>query len=312
MKSARTRCMTLTMVFATLAIPTLLAAQSNQTIHTGPQPLTLTFRTFDIPRYESTQIYAVNNKNDVAGIYIDSTGLQHGMSIHHNKLTRIDDPNATPGTTFCFSINDDDVVAGYYTNVGGLEVGFYFDGTSYFDVRPFPSQYVQIYGINKSGVMTGTYYDSSAGAWNAFYGSGSTFTSFTVPGGGYYVYGSAINNAGLIAVGYFVDPNNQVYMADLYDPATGVFTPINVPGASQTYVNGINDKNQIVYTWVDTGGTKHGAASQSGKYITFDDPDATRTSGDGINDNGIIVGTFLPTGETQPQSYVAFRQPQLK
>jgi uncharacterized membrane protein len=304
--------MTLTMVLATLAIPTSLAAQSNQTIHTGPQPLTLTFRTVDIPRYESTQIYAVNNKNDVAGIYFDSTGLQHGMSIQHNTLRTIDDPHAAPGTTFCFSINNNDVVAGYYTNVGGFEVGFYFDGTNYFDVRPFPSQYVQIYGINDSGVMTGSYYDSSAGAWNAFYGSGSTFTSFTVPGGGYYVYGSAINNAGLIAVGYFVDPNNRVYMADLYNPTTEIFTPINVPGAAQTYVNGINDKTQLVFTWAEASGIKHGAVSANGKFLTFDVPDATSTSGDGINDNDIIVGTFLPTGNTQLQSYVAFRQPQLK
>jgi|HubBroStandDraft_6_1064221.scaffolds.fasta_scaffold156270_1 probable HAF family extracellular repeat protein len=293
---------------AALAIPSLLAAQSDQILHPSLRPVTLKFRTIDIPSDESTQIYAVNNNNQGAGIYIDSTGLQHGMLIQRNQVTMLDDPQATPGTTFCFGINDSGVVVGYYTNVGGFEVGFEYQDGTFTDVRPFVSPYVQIYGINNAGVITGTYYDAVAKFWNAFYGSGTSFTSFTVPGGGYYVYGSAINNAGLIVVGYFVDANSRVYMADLYNPTTGVFTPINVPGAAQTYVNGINDKNHIVYTWEDASG-KHGEVLANGTFYEFDDPDGTDTAGDGINDNDIIVGTFLPTGDTQRQSFVATPQP---
>ncbi|HLW87939.1 MAG TPA: hypothetical protein VKR57_05565 [Terriglobales bacterium] len=299
---------------AALAIPSLLAAQHNQPVHAGVQPVTLKFRTIDIPADESTQIYAINNNNDGAGIYFDSTGLQHGMLLQGDHLTKIDDPKAMPGTTFCFGINDSDVVAGYYTNVAGFEVGFTFqiqNGVRTFtDVQPFPSPDVQIYGINNSGVLTGAYYDGSEKVWNAFYGSGTTFTSFTIPGGGYYVYGSAINDAELIAVGYYVDLNNPVYLAYVYNPKTQMFTgPISVPGAAQTYVNGINNKNHTVYTWLDTGGHKHGAVFANRMFYTFDDPAGTDTAGDGINDNDIIVGTFLPTGDTQRQSFVATPQP---
>jgi hypothetical protein len=315
MKSVRTLCMTLIMAFATLAIPGLLAAQNNQAVPTDVQPLTLKFRTIDIPRYESTQIYAINNKNDVAGIYLDSTGLQHGMLIQGKTVIPIDDPNAEPGTTFCYGIaeiNDSDVVAGYYTNAAGFEVGFVYQDGTYTDVHVFGSQYVQVNGINNSGELTGTYYDSSAGFWYAFYGSGSKFTRFTVPGGGYYVFGWGINDAGLITVGYFVDPNNQIYMADLYNSKTGKFTPINVPDASQTFVHGINNKNQIVYAWTDTMGNYHAAVLADRKFYTFDDPNGSQSRADGITDNDIIVGTFLPTGDTQRQSFVASPQPQLK
>jgi len=307
MKSPSKFGITLVTVVA-LATSSSLVAQNSQAVHPRVQPLTLKFKTIDISSAQGTQIYAINNKNQGAGVYFDSTGLQHGMIIQAGQVTRIDDPQATPGTTFCNGINDSGVVVGYYSNAAGEELGFEYQDGTFTNVAMFNSPYVEVIGINNSGVLTGTYYNPGAGVWYAFYGSGSDFVSFTVPGGAYYVDAYGINDAGLITVGYFVDENNPVSMSDLYNPTTTTFTPINVPGASQSYVHGINNHNQIVYAWTDASGNSHGAVLAGGTFFSFDDPDGTQLRADGINDSAIVAGTFLPTGDTQRQSFVAGQQ----
>jgi probable HAF family extracellular repeat protein len=68
------------------------------------------------------------------------------------------------------------------------------------------------------------------------------------------------------------------------------FTTINMPGATSTFVSGINDAGQIVGYFSDSTGL-HGFLNTGGSFTQFDVPGAFGTFASGINDAGQIVGT---------------------
>jgi len=57
--------------------------------------------------------------------------------------------------------------------------------------------------------------------------------------------------------------------------------------------SGINDLGQVVGTYVDTSGARHGFLLSKGVYTTLDVPDAAFTVAEGINNAGQIVGLYL-------------------
>jgi hypothetical protein len=72
------------------------------------------------------------------------------------------------------------------------------------------------------------------------------------------------------------------------------FTTIDVPGASQTYLEAINSSGQIVGAYVS--GNTHGFLLSGGVFTTIDFPGANVTSCQGINDSGDIVGVYILPG----------------
>lgn len=78
------------------------------------------------------------------------------------------------------------------------------------------------------------------------------------------------------------------------------FITIDVPDAQSTSVRGINDRGQIVGTFIGSNGLPHGFMNTDGHITTIDVPNLVgegnfRTVGTeamGINNSGTIVGTF--------------------
>jgi probable HAF family extracellular repeat protein len=81
--------------------------------------------------------------------------------------------------------------------------------------------------------------------------------------------------------------------------AAFTFTTIDVPGASATFADGINDAGQIVGT-NNTAGNFHGFLDIGGSFTTIDVPGAFDTGAHGINDAGQIVGNFSVGGPLSP------------
>ena len=75
------------------------------------------------------------------------------------------------------------------------------------------------------------------------------------------------------------------------------FTSIDVPGATLTDINGINDAGALVGSY-SVGGVTHGFLLNQGTYTTLDVPGATSTAAWDINDVGQIAGSFLVGGTT--------------
>jgi uncharacterized membrane protein len=76
-----------------------------------------------------------------------------------------------------------------------------------------------------------------------------------------------------------------------------VFTTIDVPGATLTDINGINNSGQIVGSYTAAGLT-HGFLLSDDDYITLDVPGATSTAAWDINDAGEIAGSYIAGGAT--------------
>jgi len=75
------------------------------------------------------------------------------------------------------------------------------------------------------------------------------------------------------------------------------FSAIDVPGATMTDINGINDLGQIVGTYTSSGITR-GFLLSDGDYTTLDVPGASSTSAWDINDAGQIAGSYVVGGVT--------------
>jgi probable HAF family extracellular repeat protein len=77
----------------------------------------------------------------------------------------------------------------------------------------------------------------------------------------------------------------------------GVYTAIDVPGAFDTFAQGINNDGDVVGYFDDSLGHRHGFIESGGVYTTFDEPSANAgtTKAFGINDAGDIVGTYQVT-----------------
>ncbi len=72
---------------------------------------------------------------------------------------------------------------------------------------------------------------------------------------------------------------------------TPTFTTIDVPGALQTVITGINSAGEMVgwYSNSDSG-PYHSFSYSGGNFTFFDYPGAASTIANGINDSGLIVG----------------------
>jgi uncharacterized membrane protein len=73
----------------------------------------------------------------------------------------------------------------------------------------------------------------------------------------------------------------------------GRFTQIDVPRASSTFANSINNAGQIVGNFTDSANGGHGFLDTGGSFTQIDVPGATSTSAQGINGAGQIVGYFF-------------------
>lgn len=62
---------------------------------------------------ESTSTIGVNNAGVLVGQYTDSMGDTYGMMLNGSTLTRIDDPKAVAGSTWCYGINNNNQVVAF-------------------------------------------------------------------------------------------------------------------------------------------------------------------------------------------------------
>ena len=168
--------------------------------------------------------------------------------------------------------------------------GFLFSGGTYTTINvPSPDRLAATIpnGINNASQVVGTYFSGSGAGIPAlgFLYSGGQYSTFQAPGasssGGSQAYG--INNAGQI-VGNYKDNQGAIHGFLL---AAGIYTRIDVPGATFTSAMGINGLAQIV-----GGYDNFGFLMKDGSYTTLHVPGSLGTVASGINDSGQIVGWY--------------------
>jgi len=271
------------------------------------------FKNVNAPGAIETDPYAINNQAFIAGDYVDSSGMQHGMILHEKTLTTVDRKNCltTPGPNAIafYGINSNETVVGWcQNNKTGVDNAFSYSEGKFVNISPPGSVSTQAHGINDKGQIVGTYFDAG-GNQHGFVQTSGKYTTLDVPGDTASDAWS-INKKGLITI--FAANTSGNYDSFLFDGKS--YTKIDVPGATQNFVAAINSFGDRVYTIMDSSNNIHGAFflnMKGGTYFVFDDPKGTDTThAFGLDDGLKIVGGYSPAShvgsETAPsQGYSA-------
>jgi hypothetical protein len=233
----------------------------------------------------------INERGDIAGIYIDSNGVNRGFVRFSDGSfsAPIVEPK-TVGFTQARGINSSGTVCGdYFASDGNLHGFFLANGTfTEYNVAGAPNTLVQ--GINDPADFAGAFGDSFNGPFQAFVSVGGTITSFSVPGAS-STLAYQFNNSEQLLVGYYVDSSGILH--GYYRDANGALHfPIDPPGSTQTVLFGPNDRNWVVGRYADSLVTHGLFFVPPNNFFTFDYPGSTFTSLNGINDQGFICGRY--------------------
>ncbi|MER2513535.1 MAG: hypothetical protein ABTQ25_14145 [Nitrosomonas ureae] len=131
--------------------------------------------TLDVPNSMATFAEGINDSGIVVGFFYDENG-HHGFSYDGITYTVIDNPNALAGSysgTVISGINNMGIMTGYIPAIGpnsyGGDQNFIYDGNSFTIIDVPNSNFSQIFGINDSGHIVGSY--ESADMWGGFIAS---------------------------------------------------------------------------------------------------------------------------------------------
>ncbi len=214
------------------------------------------------PSSVQTQITAINNEGDIAGISVDSEGNKSLFVKWQGVFGPYNEPN-TPhmtGSVRFLGINDPGWTVGFYEDPSGGSHAFKLnqDGNTYIPLPIQGASSVEATGINNDGQIVG--FTTSSGGTSSF---------LLLPNGKLYTFqfkggrdtrAMGINNKSQI-VGSYLDSSGVMHGFVLSEP-TGphsVWQSINDPdGIGSTVVNGINDKGDVVGSYIDSSGDTHG------------------------------------------------------
>jgi hypothetical protein len=256
-------------------------------------PLTFTFSDVHATKTAlETDTYGVNNAGAIAGDYVDSGSVQHGMILAGKKLTTVNNKSCsstagTGGISF-FGINSAGVAVGWcFSAKTGLAIGFEYAKGKITPINFPKSSGTEPTGINDKGEVVGLYLDS-ASLSHGFSKIGTKYTGIDVKGETNTV-AWGVNNKGQITV----YASNSAGGFDSFLLTGKTFKKINNPnqGATGTIVHTPNNKGDIDGTYYDTAGTEKGWLLHAGKYYDVVDPGGVSRA-DGLNDKLEIVGRY--------------------
>jgi hypothetical protein len=214
-------------------------------------------------------------------------------------FTTLDD-QADPTFNQLLGINVHNVIAGYFGSGADPQhpnKGYQLDppyGQGNYVNENFPgSAQTQVTGIDDKGNTSG-FWVTAGGTNHGFIDWNGVFASYNDPSTP-KVKGSVnqllgINNAGT-AVGFYNDANGHAH-AYKVNQATGVFTPIHVPGVSVT-ATGINNAGDVVGFATDAAKNTTSWLKIGTKTIAFNFPGGSDTQAFGINAKNQIAGSYL-------------------
>jgi hypothetical protein len=279
-------------ILAVLFVFPLMGTFAQQTASSGSiQVIT----TFDYPGTgNSTLPQKINERGDVVGEFIDSSGVTRGFVRFSDGSfsAPIVDPNDTVGFTEGRGINNSRTVAGDYVISDGTVHSFFLSGGTFTEYDVPGTVQTNLLSINDAGSFTGGFDPDGSGIFQAFVSVGGTLTSFSVPAA-ILTLAYEINNSNQLVVGYFIDGSGILH--GYYRDAGGALHfPIDPTGSVGTVLFGLNDRNWVVGRYADSSGATHGVFFiPPNQFSTFDYPGSTFTSLNGINDKGVICGRYV-------------------
>src|SRR3954470_22045473 len=196
-----------------------------------------------------------------------------------------------------FGINDDNIIAGSYTDSGGIQHGFYGppDGSKYktFDVSGVTG--TQPRGIRKDLSITGLALASGFTFGEEFYRSPAGKIKILKNADGNVQDGVAQggNDAG-VYVGDYLDTDGVTRLG--FEGKSGKYKSnfkLPIKNLTSTNPRQINNNGVVAGGYIGSDGIQHGFVLDGKKLTSFDVPGAVGvTTAEGINDNGQVVGLY--------------------
>ncbi|MBV8798672.1 MAG: hypothetical protein JO208_02515 [Alphaproteobacteria bacterium] len=204
-------------------------------------------------------------------------------------------------TVLPFGINDDNIVAGGYTDSSGILHGFYGppDGSKYTTFEMKDGSQPEARGIRNDGSITGLalasgftfgeeFFRSPSGTISLIKGPNKNVLDGVAQGGNdadVYV-GDYLDTDGATRVGY--QGKGAKFLSQITLP--------KVKGVTSTNPRQINNNNVIAGGYIDSSGVQHGFVLDGKKLTSFDHPKAVGvTIAEGINDAEQIAGLYQDT-----------------
>lgn len=262
-----------------------------------------------------TTAYAINDKNVIAGSYIDSSGVEHcffGTVV--GSYTTFD---GGTGGSQAHGIDNSGTIVGFSGSQSSLftsQVPFERspDGTVVdmtIDGQPLYGEVSNI--ASKGGMFAGTRWEATnfGGEAAAYVGRDGKWTSDVTISAEHQASGAGgINKAGATVGQYFQPPIHG------YIVQGSNLTKVDYPSAQGTSLDDINDKGEAVGQWVDANGHTHSFEydSSTATFIDINVKGAKDVEAWSINAKGVVAlssskGSFLwcarkkscPTGGTE-------------
>ena len=241
-----------------------------------------------------TDSYAINNSGVIAGDYIDSAGVQHGMLMKGSQVKTIDNADCVANTLTFYGVNSTEVAAGQcYSTSTGLLTALVWNKGKFTTLVPPGSTSANAAGINDNGDVVGGYTDSSGQQHGFLYSKGKYVKLDPPSDAGLTVNAWSINNQGYIAI--YTESSAPQYLSYVTPDLGKTYVPFAYSGAGAlgTVIHGINNKGGIDGTYYDANSGTHGIAYSKGEFCPLDDPNSTNaTRADGINDSFEMVGRY--------------------
>ena len=232
----------------------------------------------------------IDNAGLVTGYYEDSSSVFHGFVWRNGAFQTVDYPGAA--YTYLFGVNNRGVAIGYYGDGTTNHTVTYNVASGAWTALPDIPNYSQNdgYCVNDLGVAVGNAFGTSTAA--AWLWDPATLSYFfmAVPGAAdYSTSPSCLNDRNQVA-GYYVDASGA-YQG--FIEHGGVYKTVVVPGAEDTYPDGINNAGTIQGQIFDAEGVAEGfVASSGGIYTIVNYPGSLSTAVVGINDRGDLCGAY--------------------
>jgi len=255
------------------------------------------YKTLRISGQQASYAYGINDKDQVAGGFLDSGGLPHGLVWDKGTYTQVDGPGAT--NTVLGTVNARGVAAGfYYTTDESDETAFTYDiatGQQQM-LKVNPNYHLYASDINVKGAVVGGAVEDENGSSLGFIGkaNGGNVRLLTFPGStGTDAF--AINDSGAVVGNYF-SPGRTI---SGYIYQSGTYASIDPPHSTTSQALSINDDGVVGGNYTDKSGQTHGFTMSGGAFTIYDYPEATGSFVVGVGADGEVVGNWTDNANTQ-------------
>jgi hypothetical protein len=266
------------------------------------------FSPLSIPGGLSVGPAGITEDGDTFGSYSTSLGSQghmYGFVDLGGKISTISYPGSLSSEVS--GVDNSNHIVGDYTKLGSgnlpITNGFLDYNGVYTDLIPPGAVYTFVHGINPYGQVFGQYVDKNDLYSGFVYSTLSGFSQIDVPGatqtsvtgdesvGGVVTGGPSFGKA----VGTYIDKSRKQHG---FIDFNGSISAIDVPGATDTNITGINDSGEIVGASASGPAGSDGFVYDYGVFYKVDFPGATYTRLNGVNAEGEFYGSYTANGVT--------------